>query len=223
MAKRWLCLNCGDGINAPQRMGQFDPRRYCLSCSAKPGVKHLIVRVCPTLERKRKRKVASRKAKISKTKAKIELLPWRDRNDLIRHEYNRLGRLSVWRHCMYHWKPMLQIRRSRERQRHFVSGHAGSDGEVCITLGAKSDKADICETLVHELAHFATWDSRYSMRQADRNWHDNHGDKFRSVLVEAIQVAYDIEPLQEIPESMHELDNAFKDAIRTAMQKRGEL
>lgn len=64
---RWVCPNCGQAVNAPQRPRRDDVRRYCLTCSAQTG--RLVERAAPALERKR---AARREAQATKRKARAE-------------------------------------------------------------------------------------------------------------------------------------------------------
>jgi hypothetical protein len=94
--RRWVCPQCGGGVNGIERPRKDDVRRYCLDCSAKTG--RLVERTCPALEKRRE--VRSEKAA-----AKRNALKDRERSaakerytlgdlDLIK-EADRLWRLPV--------------------------------------------------------------------------------------------------------------------------------
>ena len=66
---RWTCPECGSGRLAPKAPGKMDPRRFCLICSAKPGVRKLVARTCPVLATAKAEKEARKKAAAKRKKA----------------------------------------------------------------------------------------------------------------------------------------------------------
>lgn len=138
--------------------------------------------------RAEKRRTKARR-KAAKVRERREALPREERNDLIQAEFRRLLRLPLWRREFARrkaWAPItLQIQRSRSDR---TSGRAWSSGKTHIRIGMGADWARICQMLVHELAHHGAGFSAH------------HGDKFCSVLTEAMHQAYGVE-LSELPES----------------------
>lgn len=204
--RRWICPKCLKGANAPERLARTDSRRYCLKCSAK-GTK-LVERVCPSFEAAKVKRVEARKAKtvnrhernaamIREYKATDKAAPFRDSDSKIRAEFNRLRRLKSWGHKL---STRFTLRRSKVRH-HRVSGHCWEANRIVITVGLKCDAAQIKTVLVHELAHAAS------------RCREHHGDRFRSVMLDAAREAYGIGSVE--PHSQcWEFDNAIADAIR---------
>lgn len=190
MARRWMCSNCGSGINAPERMAKLDPRRYCLACSSQPGVTRLIERTCAFLEKRRGRSVAKRSTKASKAKAKREALPYAQRHDLIKRDFNKLLRLPEWRakwgsrYATSRFGPWLAVIQNRTAD--YVTGYCGvPGGRIVITIGKTTSRAQVVRLLVHELVHAycPIWE-----------W---HGDRFKSVYQEMKQQACEAGILEE--------------------------
>ena len=176
MARRWTCPECGAGVLAPERMHKLDPRRYCLVCSGKPGVKRMVERTCPALEKRRGHAAAKRATKAAKAKAKREALPYAQRHDLIRADFNKLLRLPEWRDDFERRPPRLDVIRNRKQP--YVTGHCWTEwGRITITVGWTQSRGAIVKLLVHELAHAYC---------PPKEW---HGDRFKSVEREMLNQA----------------------------------
>jgi hypothetical protein len=174
--RRWVCPQCGGGVNGIERPRKDDVRRYCLDCSAKTG--RLVERTCPALEKRRE--VRSEKAA-----AKRNALKDRERSaakerytlgdlDLIK-EADRLWRLPVMKEQAA-WQPRvphLDMRWSKTKA--YTSGRSYG-GRIVVTAG--TNPWEVREVLLHELVHEAL----------PRNVH--HQDPFYRVLLRAAREAW---------------------------------
>ena len=171
--KRWICPECQNGLNAPERMRRNDSRRFCLTCSAKSPL--LVERKCPVLDARRLRKSAALTHHKHRAKAKRSQLPYRERDDLIQKDYQRFIRLKCWPALRYFAGP-LSIRRSRFK--HCTTGCCWSSGDICVTLAIKSPRSEILVVLLHELAHAAS------------PGREHHGDEWHSLFVESVREVF---------------------------------
>lgn len=171
--RRWICPECQDGLNAPERMRRNDSRRFCLVCSAKAP--YLIERKCPVLESRRLRKRGARATKKKRITAQLDTLPYRGRDDLIQKDYQRFIRLKCWP-TLWETVGSLAIRRSAIKN--YSTGRCWSNGEICATLSATAIKSEVHVLLLHELAHAAS----------PRGEH--HGDTWRAFFVESVREVF---------------------------------
>lgn len=173
--KRWICPDCGRGVNAPSRMSADDVRRYCLKCSKKKG--KLVRRSAPVLERERaagkersarkqqtRRRAAARRRDAQKARD-------RERRLIMGHDVQALCRrwykLKAWgertrqgpfgRFRMSKEPPELLVRLGNKD---YISAHAYSHAHRITMTVPRSWKeptpervADLLVTIVHELAH----------------------------------------------------------------------
>lgn len=184
---RW---ECPTGEH-PAVLGPTKPRRdnivrYCLPCSQATG--KLVERVAPVVERRRveqaARTTAKRKAREARTKAKEDAYFTVAGVDL-RVELKRMARLPAFRGRkgrLYRRTPSLVVTR-----RKYVPSRLGAaspwENKIWISDYAGIDRADVLETLLHEMVHI-----HIGHDPSDRaHW---HGKEFRSKLREAFDEAF---------------------------------
>jgi hypothetical protein len=174
--RRWVCPQCGNGINGLERPRKDDVRRYCLDCSAKTG--RLVERNCPALEKQRA--VQGEKAAAKRNQRKV-----REREKAI--ERYMLGDLDLQREAQRLWRlpfmkeqqdwkerlPHIEFRRSATKT--YTTGRSYG-GRIVLTMGA--DPFGVREVLLHELVHEALPAGVY------------HSDPFYPVLVRAAREAW---------------------------------
>lgn len=184
---RWVCLKCGEGKLAPERMRKLDSRRWCLTCSASSPT--LVERVQPAKERAKAKKVEARAVRTSKRKevasgrvaaarAERERLANTTEREYLKGRawlvawLPRILALKAWQERRWapSWPPKVTIRQGRKRS--WSSGHAWTSSQRCVVTTGQS-AADDLATLVHEIAHLVAPVS------------EHHGAVFCGILSEA--------------------------------------
>lgn len=200
--RRWVCPDCGKGVNAPDRPRTDDIRRFCLPCSEKTG--RLVKRTCPTLDRERsaksekaaaKRSAAAKreraKARAEREKAAAKRAREQERAEAAARasrEYRGVN-LDVEAERIWNTPSLVEYHRGsrlptldfRRRRQGYTSGRAWP-WRIVMTLGGPVD--EVLWVLAHELAHSAVdrrgrhghdevWAAAYAGAARDR-WGAEH-------------------------------------------------
>lgn len=183
---RWEC----PAGKHPAVLGPTKPRRdnivrYCLPCSQATG--KLTERVAPTVERRREaaaeRAAAKRKAKATRDKAREDAYYTVAGEDL-RVLYKRLAR-----HVGEHGKlarrrmPRLVITRRRSVPSSRYGAASPYEWTIWISDYPGIDRADVTETLLHEMVHLYVGGDPNDKRR----W---HGKQFHRTFREAFSSAF---------------------------------
>jgi len=199
--KRWICPKCGGGKNAPTRMPALDVRRFCLSCSSASVL--LVARSCPSLDKERATKKASRSSKAKKkrattakrkTKASAAKTVRADEHRVIdgvdlRAELARIWKLPEVRDLRagagfsHARRPSLSLSQSAAKSG-WTSGRAWTEtGRIHVTISRARWLPEVLEVLAHEVAHHVT----------AHEVEPSHGHTFRANLVVVMRAAYGVE------------------------------
>lgn len=160
MARRWICPDCGSGVNAPDRPRRDDVRRYCLKCSEKTG--RLVERACPALERQRadsKVKAAARTVrKRERTKAAdLAQRTASDGVDLLA-EARRFAKLPLFREKLRRF-PTIEFRQSKTK--YHTSGRCWQGAlRIVVTVGRNPNDPEY--VVLHEMVHAVTYGEGHS-------------------------------------------------------------
>lgn len=205
MMRRWRCPFCNDGKLAPGKARRDDVRTYCLSCSATSG--RLVRRVCDArvaeaAKREEQRaEAAKRQAERNAVQRRLDRAveaermaakraPWTAPDDRIA----LVGRYFQQWSALKAWECDLSDVQVHFRRGHAVRGGVGTSGcangtDLHMTIGA--DLADALDTLLHEMAHSATfrWLARtgHTERYRRRDPHSAHGLVWRGFFLAAVR------------------------------------
>jgi hypothetical protein len=236
---RWVCPLCGAGVHLGARPHQDATGRYCLPCSV--ATDRLVRRVCPVLEKRReaaqerqqRRQKAKRAARarskksaaqraVERAEAHAKRLGFSQIGDDTIHGWFLLLRRLPWGCAMSHCSLTIRYGNKARHAVPWTSGHAWYEsGEITITV-AKPDpaypvlrqKAEVLQTILHELAHPASWMSH------DGDDGKGHGWPFKRALLLATEKLVGREIDCAIDASVNDVDQAVTDAVHEWLQER---
>lgn len=230
---RWICPDCGSGVNGPERPRQDDVRRYCLTCSGRTG--RLIRRVAPRLERERAERAARQHAR-ERSARERENLKW------IHVTVNAAGveeavdvRAMVARNCR-----LPTIRRGRgtfalpelrvmERglRGGTVSGRATYLEDIIYLglWGSPVKREELECVIIHELAHLAAGQEFAATRRRrdGRVAAVLHGPAFQRVLMEAFTERWPWVSPGGISHRAYEIDERVQAQLEKHVREGGAL
>lgn len=166
--RRWICPQCGSGVNAPDAPRKDDARRYCLTCTGKTG--RLVERTCPALDRQRAERSVKQAARTQTRRERDRAAEVAARTagpyDLLA-EAKRFARLPAIKNQIDRYGfPTITFRRTTGSKA-FTSGHCRYcvPAEITVTIGC--DPHGAVETVMHEMVHAALLTEGHS----DRFWY----------------------------------------------------
>jgi len=157
MAIRWVCPECGTGVNAPSRMNAMDTRRFCLACSA--GSPRLVERSAPKLERQRsaakakQADVARQKRERASAAENLRRSVRLNTGVMIRvdHLAREAWALPVRRNEAPRARlPEIQVRQGTKGH---STGRCWYGERIVFTFGRAPDLAEVIGLVIHEVAH----------------------------------------------------------------------
>lgn len=178
--RRWVCPECGSGVNAPERPRRNDVRRFCLSCSGRVGV--LVERSCPALEKRRVAAADKRRARAARqSEMRRERRVARTERARARYIVAGIDVRKLVRQCWHalagcgegpelRWPEPPTIRVSQAHRIKY-GGHAFPQrNHVSVKFHANADAAIVREVVLHEVTHCVLGDD------------ERHGPTFNAML-----------------------------------------
>jgi len=211
--RNWVCTQCGSTKRGPARPRKDATVRFCLDCSAQSI--RLVMRTCPSKEKRTAARAASAKAQRSAAAArkrtrfveKFRVGPY----DLIRELY-RFWQLPSIREArnlprrivpgaFQHTPPTLNVR--RRRTYNGTSGRAWAR-RIHLTVGCNPEAAII--VLLHEVVHAA-------LPQGD-----HHSARFWAYYAQACEEAFDIKKVSVVGRTKAEKQAAIGATVEPVLE-----